>query len=61
MQAPTNPISTPWGEETIPIMFPKSDKPFDFAAMAKLRTAETKFLADEKAAAVLIGSEKLLD
>ena len=49
---------TPWGEETIPIAFPKSDKPFDFTAYMKLRTAELAFFAEEKAAAVLLGSEK---
>jgi carboxypeptidase Q len=58
MQAPLNPLLTPWGEETIPVALPKSDKPFDFAAYIKLRTAEMNFFAEEKAAAVLIGSEK---
>ncbi len=58
MQPPQNPILTPWGEETIPINFPKSDKPFDFTANMKLRTAESNFFAEEKAAAVLLGSEK---
>jgi len=58
LRAPQNPMLTPWGEETIPIAFPKSDKPFDFAAYIKLRTAELTFFAEEKAAAVLIGSEK---
>jgi carboxypeptidase Q len=51
-------MSTPWGEETIPIAFPKSDKPFDFAAYIKLRIAEFTFFSEEKAAAVLLGSEK---
>jgi carboxypeptidase Q len=58
LQAPQNPMLTPWGEETIPIAFPKSDKPFDFTAYLKLRTAELAFFAEEKAAAVLLGSEK---
>jgi carboxypeptidase Q len=58
LQPPQNPLLTPWGEETIPVAFPKSDKPFDFAAYMKLRTAELTFFAEEKAAAVLIGSEK---
>jgi carboxypeptidase Q len=58
LQAPQNPMLTPWGEETIPIAFPKSDKPFDFTAYMKLRTAELAFFAEEKAAAVLLGSEK---
>ncbi len=58
MQSPGNPMLTPWGEETIPVASPKSDKPFDFAAYLKLRTAELNFFAEEKAAAVLFGSEK---
>ena len=58
LRAPQNPLLTPWGDETIPIAFPKSDKPLDFAAYMKLRTAELTFFAEEKAAAVLIGSEK---
>src|ERR1700688_3446912 len=58
LRAPQNPMLTPWGEETIPIAFPKSDKPLDFTAYLKLRTAELTFFAEEKAAAVLIGSEK---
>ena len=58
MQPPQNPLLTPWGEETIPIAFPKSDKPFDFTAYLKLRAAELAFFAEEKAVAVLLGSEK---
>jgi carboxypeptidase Q len=58
LSAPGNPMLTPWGEETIPIAFPKSDKPFDFAAYIKLRMAEFAFFSEEKAAAVLLGSEK---
>jgi len=58
LRAPQNPMLTPWDEETIPIAFPKSDKPFDFTAYLKLRSAELTFFAEEKAAAVLIGSEK---
>ncbi len=59
MQMPMNPIYTPWGEETIPISIPKSDKPLDFPAMIKLRAAQMNFFAEEKVAAVLLGSEKL--
>lgn len=58
MQEPGNPMTTPWGDETLPIRFPKSDKPFDFEAFARLRTAENKFLAEEKVGVVLYGSEK---
>jgi len=58
--SPGNPLLTPWGEETIPVARPKSDdrKPFDFDAYRKLRQAQTKFFAEEKVAAVLLGSEK---
>jgi carboxypeptidase Q len=58
MQAPGNPLTTPWAEQTIPVARPKSDKPFDFEAYMKMRRAQTKFFEDEKVAAVLIGSEK---
>jgi carboxypeptidase Q len=58
MQSPGNPMLAPWGEETIPVALPKSDKPFDFAAYINLRAAEMSFFAEEKAVAVLIGSEK---
>jgi carboxypeptidase Q len=58
LSAPGNPMLTPWGEETIPIAFPKSDKSFDFAAYIKLRIREFTFFSEEKAAAVLLGSEK---
>jgi hypothetical protein len=58
LSAPGNPMFTPWGEETIPIAFPKSDKPFDFAAYIKLRIAEFNFFSEEKVSAVLLGSEK---
>src|SRR3984893_15478980 len=58
MQSPGNPLLTPWGQETIPVASPKSDKPFDFAAYLKLRTAQLNFSAEEKALAVLFSSEK---
>lgn len=58
LSAPGNPMLTPWGEDTIPIAFPKSDKPFDFDAYIKLRIAEFTFFSEEKTAAVLLGSEK---
>jgi len=40
-------------------MHPKEDKPFDFRAYAATRRAATKMLQDEKAAALLIGSDKM--
>lgn len=58
MQSPRNPLTTPWGEETIPVLIPESDKPFDFNAYIKLRIAENNFFAEEKVGVVLSGSEK---
>jgi len=60
MDSPGNPLMTPWGENTIPVAFPKMDanKPFDFEAYMKLRQAQTKFFEEEGVGAVLRGSEK---
>ena len=58
MEAPKNPILTPWGEETIPIYFPKNAGMIDWPKRMALRAAEMKMIGEEKAAALLIGSEK---
>jgi hypothetical protein len=57
---PENPLLAAWGEEFIPVARPKSEegKPFDMEAYIRFRRATAKFLADEKAAALLLGSEK---
>jgi Zn-dependent M28 family amino/carboxypeptidase len=58
MEAPGNPLTTPWGEETIPVAHPKGEAPYVSGEYRKIRTALTKMISDEKPAAVLIGSEK---
>jgi Zn-dependent M28 family amino/carboxypeptidase len=58
MEAPGNPMTTPWGEETIPIAHPKGEAPYVSGEYRKIRMALTKMISDEKPAAVLIGSEK---
>jgi carboxypeptidase Q len=58
MEAPGNPMTTPWAEETIPIAHPKGEAPFVSGDYRKVRLALTKMISDEKPAAVLIGSEK---
>lgn len=58
MEAPGNPMTTPWGEETIPVAHPKGDAPYVSGEYRKIRMALTKIISDEKPAAVLIGSEK---
>ncbi|HEV1994102.1 MAG TPA: M20/M25/M40 family metallo-hydrolase, partial [Candidatus Acidoferrum sp.] len=58
MEAPGNPMTTPWGEETIPIAHPKGEAPYVSGDYRKVRMAITKMISDEKPLAVLIGSEK---
>jgi len=58
LEAPGNPMTTPWSEETIPIAHPKGEAPYVSGEYRKVRMALTKMISDEKPAAVLIGSEK---
>jgi len=58
MEAPGNPMTTPWGEETVPVAHPKGEAPYVSGAYRKIRMALTKMISEEKPAAVLIGSEK---
>src|SRR6267142_6966994 len=58
MEAPGNPMTTPWGEETVPVSHPKGEAPYVSGAYRKIRMALTKMISDAKPAAVLIGSEK---
>ena len=56
---PESPALTPWGEGTLPMMHPKDNKRIDFATYMRVRTAATKMIGEEKALAVLFGSEKM--
>jgi carboxypeptidase Q len=58
MEAPGNPMTTPGGEETIPVAHPKGEAPYVAGDYRKIRMTITKMIFDEKPAAVLIGSEK---
>jgi hypothetical protein len=58
MVAPGNPLFVPWGDETIPVALPKSDKPIDYTAYFKSRRAQVKFLEGEHVGAIFLGSEK---
>jgi Zn-dependent M28 family amino/carboxypeptidase len=58
MVAPGNPLFVPWGDETIPVALPKSDKPIDYAAYGRARRAMVKFLERQHAGAIVLGSEK---
>jgi Zn-dependent M28 family amino/carboxypeptidase len=57
--APGNPLTTPWGEEAIPIMAPKANQPFDFRAYVRAIIAESIFLSHENVGAVIVSSDKM--
>ncbi len=59
MEPPTNPILTPVGRSTIPLNHPKREGNFDNKAYMQMRTALTKMMTEEKALAMLSGSEKM--
>jgi carboxypeptidase Q len=59
MEPPTNPILTPVGESTIPLNHAKRQGNFDNKAYMLMRTALTKMMTEEKALAMLSGSEKM--
>ncbi len=59
MEPPLDPMLTPWGEGTLPLMHAKQDKPVDFRTSMATRRAAIKLLQDEKALALLFGSEKM--
>ncbi len=58
MAAPGNPLFVPWGDETLPVALPVSDKPIDYTSYFKIRRAQVKFLEGEHVGAIIIGSEK---
>jgi len=58
MEPPQNPMLTPWGEATLPLMSPVDKKPVDRAQLRKMRLELMKLIGEEKAAALLSGSEK---
>jgi carboxypeptidase Q len=56
---PLDPMLTPWGDGTLPLMTPKDRKPVDMAAMRKMRVETIKMMNEERVATLLIGSEKM--
>ena len=59
LEPPESPILTPWGQGTLPLMHPKANEAVDFRALARVRAALVKMVAEEKALAVLFPSEKM--
>jgi Zn-dependent M28 family amino/carboxypeptidase len=59
MAPPKNPMLTPWGEGTLPLMTPAEKRPVDGASLRKTRVEALRLMKEENAAALLIGSEKM--
>ncbi len=59
LEPPMNPMLTPWVEGTIPLMVPSDKKPLDFTALRKIRMEAMRMMNEEKAAGLLVGSEKM--
>jgi carboxypeptidase Q len=59
MEPPTNPILTPFGQSALPVNHPKREGNFDNRAYMQMRMALTKMMTEEKALAMLNGSEKM--
>jgi len=59
MAPPKNPMLTPWGEGTLPLMTPAEKRPVDGASLRKTRAEALRLMKEENAAALLIGSEKM--
>ena len=56
LEAPQNPLLTPWGQQTLPLMLPKG---VDIESYVKARAAAMKMIAEEKPLALLMTSEKM--
>jgi len=59
LEPPESPILTPWGQGTLPLMHPKANEAVDFRTLGRVRAALMKMVAEEKALAVLLPSEKM--
>ena len=58
MEAPVDPLFTPWGESTIPLAHAANEMPIDPAGYRQARQAAMKMFAQEKVGGVLLASEK---
>ena len=59
LEPPENPLLTPWGQGTLPLMHAKANEAAEFRVFAQVRTALAKMVAEEKGLAILIPSEKM--
>jgi Zn-dependent M28 family amino/carboxypeptidase len=58
MEAPLDPMLTPWGMSSLPLNHRKDTGTMDYRSYGQTRAALLKMLGEEKALAVLNGSEK---
>jgi carboxypeptidase Q len=59
LEPPESPILTPWNQGTIPLMHPKENAARNSLTGIRTRAALVNMMADEKVAALLVGSEKM--
>jgi carboxypeptidase Q len=59
MEAPGDPMLTPFGQSAGPLNHPKREGNFDSKAYTQMRAALTKMMTEEKPLAMLTGSEKM--
>jgi carboxypeptidase Q len=59
LEPPENPLLTPWGQGTLPLMHAKANEAAEFRVFAQVRTALAKMVAEEKGLAILFPSEKM--
>src|SRR3974377_2073562 len=59
LEPPENPLLTPWGQGTLPLMHAKANEATEYRASGQVRTALMKMGADGEGVAVLTPSEKM--
>ena len=59
LEPPKNPMLTPWEGGTIPLMMPSDKKPIDWTVARKMRIEAMRMMNEEKAVALIVGSEKM--
>lgn len=61
LEPPVNPLLTPWGQSTLPLMHSKSNAEVDYRLRGRIQAALQQMMASEKAQALLMTSEKMYD
>ncbi len=58
VEAPGDPMLTPWGEDVVPLMQAKDHQPVSWGARAKIYAAALKMMGEEKSLALVTPSDK---